>query len=264
MPLPSFFQRFLKGGVGQRPGAEPVSLSEADVEAVRVRARRRLIGMAVLVGIGVIGFPWLFETKPRPMSMDVEVVQQGASAPVRTLPRGEVRAAVESVTEAPAAGSPEQEAKQTEATAEPKASVVARADKAASKAEVKAQSKSEGKTEAKAEIKKAEAKAETKSAKPEAKAESKADAKAEAKPDSKAADKVRYIIQIGAFSDVPAAREVRLKAERAGLKTYTQVIGEGVNKKIRVRLGPFEDKAAADKAMATLRKASLSGALLTL
>lgn len=260
MPLPSFFQRFLKGGVGQRPGAEPVSLSEADVEAVRVRARRRLIGMAVLVGIGVIGFPWLFETKPRPMSMDVEVVQQGASAPVRTLPRGEVRAAVESVTEAPAAGSPEQEAKQTEATAEPKASVVARADKAASKAEVKAQPKSEGKTEAKAEIKKVDAKAETKPAKPEAKAE----AKAEAKPDSKAADKVRYIIQIGAFSDVPAAREVRLKAERAGLKTYTQVIGEGANKKIRVRLGPFEDKAAADKAMATLRKASLSGALLTL
>lgn len=256
MPLPSFFQRFLKGGVGQRPGAEPVSLSEADVEAVRVRARRRLIGMAVLVGIGVIGFPWLFETKPRPMSMDVEVVQQGASAPVRTLPRGEVRAAVESVTEAPAAGSPEQEAKQTEATAEPKASVVARADKAASKAEVKAQPKSE----AKAEIKKVDAKAETKPAKPEAKAE----AKAEAKPDSKAADKVRYIIQIGAFSDVPAAREVRLKAERAGLKTYTQVIGEGANKKIRVRLGPFEDKAAADKAMATLRKANLSGALLTL
>lgn len=260
MPLPSFFQRFLKGGVGQRPGAEPVSLSEADVEAVRVRARRRLIGMAVLVGIGVIGFPWLFETKPRPMSMDVEVVQQGASAPVRTLPRGEVRAAVESVTEAPAAGSPEQEAKQTEATAEPKASVVARADKAASKAEVKAQPKSEGKTEAKAEIKKVDAKAETKPAKPEAKAEAKADAK----PDSKAADKVRYIIQIGAFSDVPAAREVRLKAERAGLKTYTQVIGEGANKKIRVRLGPFEDKAAADKAMATLRKANLSGALLTL
>lgn len=260
MPLPSFFQRFLKGGVGQRPGAEPVSLSEADVEAVRVRARRRLIGMAVLVGIGVIGFPWLFETKPRPMSMDVEVVQQGASAPVRTLPRGEVRAAVESVTEAPAAGSPEQEAKQTEATAEPKASVVARADKAASKAEVKAQPKSEGKTEAKAEIKKVDAKAETKPAKPEAKAE----AKAEAKPDSKAADKISYIIQIGAFSDVPAAREVRLKAERAGLKTYTQVIGEGANKKIRVRLGPFEDKAAADKAMATLRKANLSGALLTL
>lgn len=260
MPLPSFFQRFLKGGVGQRPGAEPVSLSEADVEAVRVRARRRLIGMAVLVGIGVIGFPWLFETKPRPMSMDVEVVQQGASAPVRTLPRGEVRAAVESVTEAPAAGSPEQEAKQTEATAEPKAPVVARADKAASKAEVKAQPKSEGKTEAKAEIKKVEAKAETKPAKPEAKAELKADAQS----DSKAADKVRYIIQIGAFSDVPAAREVRLKAERAGLKTYTQVIGEGANKKIRVRLGPFEDKAAADKAMATLRKASLSGALLTL
>lgn len=251
MPLPSFFQRFLKGGVGQRPGAEPVSLSEADVEAVRVRARRRLIGMAVLVGIGVIGFPWLFETKPRPMSIDVEVVQQGASAPVRTLPRGEARAAVESVTEAPAAGAAEQEPKEATASAA-KAPNMARSDQ------------SEGKAQPKIDSKKGDVKADTKPAKAEAKVEAKADTKPDAKADIKAADKARYIIQIGAFSDVPAAREVRLKAERAGLKTYTQVIGEGANKKIRVRLGPFEDKAAADKAMAALRKANLSGALLTL
>ena len=55
-----------------------------------------------------------------------------------------------------------------------------------------------------------------------------------------------------------------MKAERAGLKTYTQVIGADANKKIRVRLGPFEDKASADKAMAALKKAGLPGALLTL
>jgi len=141
---------------------------------------------------------------------------------------------------------------------------VARSDQAAAqpepKAIVKAEAKSDVKAEPKPGAKKVDVKPEPKAAKPEPKS----DTKVESKPDVKTADKVRYIIQIGAFSDVPAAREVRMKAERAGLKTYTQVIGEGASKKIRVRLGPFEDKAAADKAMATLRKASLSGAMLTL
>lgn len=257
MPLPSFLQRFFPSGASQRPGAEPVSLSEADVEAVRVRARRRLIGMAVLVGIGVVGFPWLFETKPRPMSMDVEVVQQGASAPVRTLPRGAVHEAVESVTEAPVTGADKEEVlADAVAVPQPKA-VPAAAKTGVSKADIKPEVKKEV-----AVPKSVSAKTETRT---DTKADTKAEPKSDTKPEAKAgADKVRYIIQIGAFSDVPAAREVRLKAERAGLKTYTQVIGEGVSKKIRVRLGPFEDKAAADKAMATLRKANLSGAVLTL
>ena len=101
MPLPSFLQRFFQGAAGRRPGAEPVSVSAADVEAVRVRARRRLIGMAVLVGAGVIGFPWLFETKPRPMAMDIEVVQRGASAAVvsTAAPKPGVQAQVKSVQE---------------------------------------------------------------------------------------------------------------------------------------------------------------------
>lgn len=249
MPLPSFLQRFFPSGAGQRPGAEPVSLSEADVEAVRVRARRRLIGMAVLVGIGVVGFPWLFATKPRPMSTDIEVVQQGASAPIRTLTRGQPRETVESVTEAPAAGLDKDEV------------LADAAPVAKPKATPEADKKSERKPETKPETKKEIVAAKSAPSKPENKSEAKPDSKSDTKT---AAEKVRYIIQIGAFSDVPAAREVRLKAERAGLKTYTQVIGEGASKKIRVRLGPFEDKAAADKAMATLRKANLSGAVLTL
>ena len=54
-------------------------MSPADIEAARVRARRRMIGMAVLVVLGVIGFPWLFETQPRPLPADIAVVN--ASSP---------------------------------------------------------------------------------------------------------------------------------------------------------------------------------------
>jgi len=73
MPLPAFLERFRRGVSSATPDAVP--LSSSDVEVMRVRARRRLIGMVVLVGAGVVGFPWLFETKPRPMPGEIQIVQ---------------------------------------------------------------------------------------------------------------------------------------------------------------------------------------------
>ena len=37
------------------------------IQQARVRARQRLIGAAVLVVIGIVGFPLVFETQPRPI-----------------------------------------------------------------------------------------------------------------------------------------------------------------------------------------------------
>lgn len=262
MPLPSFLKRIIPGASGQRPGAEPVSLTQADVEAVRVRARRRLIGMAVLVGAGVIGFPWLFETKPRPMAMDIAVVQQGASTPGLSAATNKpgVQAQVKSVSKPqPDAADPKEEF----IDEAPKAPVAApKTETRVAAVKLDDKKPAEPKDSAKEPGKDSKAKdKDGKDAKPASKEPAKPAASND-KPASAAA--VRYVVQIGAFSDVPSAREVRMKAERAGLKTYTQVIGADANKKIRVRLGPFDDKASADKAMAALKKAGLPGALLTL
>jgi hypothetical protein len=43
------------------------------VEAMRRRARHRLIGAAVLVLIGVVGFPLLFDTQPRPIPVNIPI-----------------------------------------------------------------------------------------------------------------------------------------------------------------------------------------------
>ena len=43
------------------------------IEAMRRRARHRLIGAAVLVLAGVIGFPLLFDTQPRPVAVDIPI-----------------------------------------------------------------------------------------------------------------------------------------------------------------------------------------------
>jgi DedD protein len=74
----------------------------------------------------------------------------------------------------------------------------------------------------------------------------------------------RFVVQVGAFSDVTRAREARMKLEHAGLKTYTQVVETKDGRRIRVRVGPFATKAEADKAAAKIKGLELPAAILTL
>ena len=43
------------------------------IETIRQRARHRLMGAAVLVLIGVVGFPMLFDSRPRPIPVDIPI-----------------------------------------------------------------------------------------------------------------------------------------------------------------------------------------------
>lgn len=278
MPLPSFLERFRRAASGTTPAARAPSPS--DVEALRTRARRRLIGMVVLVGAGVLGLPWLFETQPRPMSPDVRIVQAGqhASADAEASPRatrGRVapeprEARVVNITppvdtaDAPGANtqspSKAQADAQTDSRAEDRADAAAKATPKTPPAEVarqpdKAPAKPADKAAAKVPDKASDKPAKTAVKPPEKTADK--------KPEPKASD-ARYVVQFGAFADVNAAREARQKAERMGLKTYAQQVDTPQGKRIRVRLGPFADKAEADKALATLRKGGLNGNVLTL
>src|SRR5690242_18549767 len=63
------FFKFRKGGDEQ---PTPPTAAES-VEAMRKRARHRLIGAAVLVLLGVIGFPLLFDSQPRPIAVDIPI-----------------------------------------------------------------------------------------------------------------------------------------------------------------------------------------------
>lgn len=364
MPLPSFLQRFRPGAHSRVHQAPP--LSPADIEAARVRARRRMIGMAVLVGAGVIGFPWLFETQPRPLSSDITVVNasapsavaptapvtssaaasRGSNLPAVVANASDAMAAAEvaradagrngasdevsaSSRDAQASRALEEEVIETEegpasasvrdserdsgtarsaakvgaVAAVPAAVIAAKAahDEQAAQAKAKAEAKAHQEAKARQEAKlKAEAKAKADAklkaealAKAAAEARQKAQAQAKAKTDAvvakadpkhaaskpvpkpevkitakpepaKADSDTRYIVQVGAFGDATAAHEARMKVERLGIKTYTHEIGAGNTRKIRVRVGPYATKAEADRAMNTLRKGGLSGALLTL
>ncbi len=289
MPLPSFLERFRRGSSSATSDAVPMSSS--DVEVMRVRARRRLIGMVVLVGAGVVGFPWLFETKPRPMSGDIQIVQaQQASQSASSSPVAGATIAAVTAPVAPAApANPATRISQAQAQAEreefvndapsrpaalPSAPVAKPAASkpaavAASKAATKPADKPVDKPAAKAPERVAEKPADKAKDKPATKTADKAsDKPADKKSDRDKADKdkaaTRYVVQFGAFADANSAHEARMKAERLGLKTYAQQVDTPQGKRIRVRLGPYADKAEADKAAASLRKAGLPGAVLTL
>ena len=51
----------------------PGAVQPESMDAIRKRARHRLIGAAVLVLVGVVGFPLLFDAQPRPVAVDIPI-----------------------------------------------------------------------------------------------------------------------------------------------------------------------------------------------
>lgn len=72
MGLFSFLQR-KKTPVPETRKRTPPLQDSANVEALRTRARRRLIGAAVLVSGAVVGLPTLFDQPPRPVAQSFKV-----------------------------------------------------------------------------------------------------------------------------------------------------------------------------------------------
>jgi len=238
------FFKFRKGGdEHSAPAPAPES-----VEALRKRARHRLIGAAILVLIGVVGFPMLFDNQPRPIAVDIpiEIPDKAKVKPLSATAQPATPVAQGAVTTTPAS-----------------AVVAAPVAKVESKPEPKSEAKPEPKAEAKP-APKQEPKVE---AKPEAKPAAAPVAKPAEKPAETAkapASTARFIVQVGAFAEVIKAREVRQKLEKAGLKTYTQVVQTPDGKRIRVRVGPYESKAEVDKVADKIKKLDLPAAILEL
>lgn len=218
------------------------------IEAMRRRARHRLIGAGVLVLIGVVGFPLLFDTHPRPIAVDIPIEIPDRNK-VKPLPLP-----AQPAVQAPAVSGP----------VTPAPAVVAEVPV---KPEPKPEAAPEPKPEPKPEIK-PEAKPEPQvAAKPEPKSDSGAKARAllEGKPvKAPAAAEGRFVVQVGAFSDAAKARDVRQKVERAGLKTYTSAAETKAGKRVRVRVGPFSSRAEANKAADKIKGLDLPAAVLIL
>lgn len=275
MPLPSFLKRFRAGQTN-----EVVASAATPSEEARTRARRRLIGAAVLVAAGVVGFPLLFDSQPRPLPSDLPIVMQHKDGGREVdVPRvaavtrvDEPAAAAHPVAEDDGAAAPAPATTPSTAASSAARSVVPAAKPAAAvaaKPSASVKPEAPAKPASKPEPVKPANKPNPSDKTDAVRAQALLNGQDAAKPASSstraasAAD-MRYIVQIGAFADVPKAREARLKVEKLGLKTYTQVVNGDEGKRIRVRVGPFPDKEAAEKAAGKIRQAGLTAAILTL
>lgn len=234
----------------KKPARSGAKASAADdVQVLRVRARRRLIGAAVLVAAGVVGFPLIFETQPRPIPVDLPI----------EIPRKETVPPLAVPTREPLA-------QQTEpaSTPEPTPAVEAPVPAEARKVAEKPVERAVEKPPVKVAEKPADKPVEKPADKPKAHANDGARAQALLEGKDTAPTAARYIVQVGAYGENKAAQEVRAKVEKLGLKTYAQAVDTADGRRVRVRLGPFASRDEAERAAAKLKGAGLPGAILTL
>ena len=238
----AFFKFRMPGrATASQAAAAAENAAAESAEVLRQRARHRLLGAAVLVVLAVIGFPFLFDTQPRTVSVDiaVEIPDKNKSrSPANPVEAAPTPAA--SPTPLP----PEQGLSAKEEVVAPTA---ANATKPAPAAPL------------------VPAPTPAPPAKPEATKPEPAKAETEKPPTAEAKDgAARFVVQVGAYADADKAREVRRKLEKAGLKTYTHVAETKEGKRTRVRLGPFATREEADKAADKAKQLEFTPAVLTL
>jgi len=186
-----------------------------EIGALRRRGRRRLVGAIALVLLAVIVLPMVFDSEPR----------QGAPAVSVRIP-----------SEDDAGFSPK---------ATPKAAVTPATPKA-----VPAPSPAPQKT-APAPAPKAEAKPDEKPA-PQAAAKP-AGADAERQRAEAAISGEQFTVPVAALANAEKVKELVARLTEAKLPYYTEAVATAQGSVTRVRVGPFADRAAAEKAMQRLK-----------
>lgn len=234
MGLLSLFQFSAKSGT-----AGSVSDLADAVQQARVRARQRLIGAAVLLILGIIVFPLLFETQPRPVAIDIpiEIPRRENAAPLTLPPRTSASLPVPGTSEIPHA-------------------IVESAQDAGREVPPLANSlfplppPSAGTWVPLPAL-------------PEPHAVSTQPQQTQQPESSAGVDRSgRFVLQAGAFSDNAAAKDIRTKLDKMGLKTFVQTADTPEGKRIRVRVGPFSSREEAEKVLARVKAGGLSAVVL--
>ncbi len=237
-----------------KPAPKPTPLGdEAAAQAARVAARRRLIGALVLLLIGVVGFPLLFETQPRPLPSNTPIlVPDGTAprvvtpaAPKRPLPAPPPDAGTEAVVAA--ASVPAPASAPAPAVSAPAAPASRPAPLPTPKPVVAAASAAPA------------------AAVPAAPAPKPVAAAAPPRPEpAEPAATGRFVVQVGAYNDAERMKAARQKVEKAGFRSYTQDVDTPDGKRTRVRAGPFSTRQDAEAAASKLKAAGLQTNVLSL
>ncbi|MEW5864945.1 MAG: SPOR domain-containing protein [Pseudomonadota bacterium] len=192
-----------------------------DVNALRRRGRRRLIGAIALVLAAVIVLPMVFDAEPRqnpPLSVRIPGEDESVFAP-KAAPKEPAESAPVIAT-----------APQPSPAINPEPAVAPKQESAPPKQES--------------------------APAPEPKAQPQTPAKAEAAT----AGGAKFVVQIGAFREGGKVKEVADKLAAAKLPHYTEPVAIAAGTATRVRVGPYPSRQAAEQALRRLHELGFKGA----
>jgi DedD protein len=273
MPLPRFHRQESRAHGDPGPG---VSDESPAVTVARRRARQRLIGALLLLAVGIVGFPLLFDTQPRSLPADTPIrLAQRDAGTVRAWPQASEAAGTPSApspVEAVVATPPEANGGSrvvqgtVQGTANDSVQGVLQAPPSSERplaASAPAAGSLAGLPPALSPA--APSPSPAAASQPPAVLPARpAAAAATPAPAASVAAEDRFVVQVGAYSDQSTLRQARQRVEKLGLKTYTQVIGSGKEQRTRVRVGPFDTRAEAEAAAARLKAGGLPSSILAL
>jgi DedD protein len=225
------------------------------------RARHRLIGAIALCMLAAVVVPLLLDAEPTRPTSDVAIVIPSRDTPLP--PRGAgVRPADAKGGEAKSVDLKSADSKSTDA----KSSDGKSADSKSTDAKLTDSKGSDAKsTDAKSsDAKSADAKpADTKPAKSEPRKDGKDEiaqladaAQARAKGES------RYLLQVGAYANESGAATAVERVQATGLRAFTEKIKTDRGDRVRVRVGPFTSRDAAEQARTQLQAAGVQAAMI--
>jgi len=196
----------------------------ADVNTLKRRGRRRLVGAIALVLAAVIVLPMVFDQEPKPSAPPVSVRIPGEE---------ESRFAPKVTPKAPALAVTPAKPQEAPKSASPRGETPRAADPAA-KPPVKPVPKSEVKA-TDAERVRAEA----------------------------ALANVDLVIQVAALAEIEKVKELTDKLAQAKLPYYTESVAIASGRVTRIRVGPFASRDAAEKALEKLKDLGLKPGKIT-
>lgn len=224
--------------------------ADVNLDELRRRGRRRLVGAIVLALVAAVVVPMLLESDPRPLGEDISVrippVDDGkfvnklnapkpAPAPAEGATAGAAPATLPAVPDVP-----------RKSLAEAEQAVLGPGKAAVPEAKAPVATPAPAKTEApKASAAPAAARAETK-AEPAKAAPAAAPAKAVPAKDA-------HVVQLGAFTDDKGANALAGRLTKAGYPAYVEPVTTSRGPIWRVRVGPYATRDAAVQARDRLK-----------